>query len=278
MSSPDDVLLYFMIRGKAVADKIPVLLDLVRPSATGPPGNASRGWRVRNIQAHQPSAATLCRCARRPLARLEMLSPALWALTSRHINPLVMSYPVLQVRRCPAWICVSYVDGPSHPGTATPPLSPPLLDQVRDMVTDTKLDNQKRAVEMLKESKARKVGGWPAWKCSLPPLYRSHPGTTTSSLTPSRWAVDPSGNTSCMRKHSHIQAPQPLPAHPQGTHFARLGALLTTSPYLGPYLGPYLALSSPYLSLSRPPPGCTAHPHGGPHTRFSTPAPRRAPC
>jgi hypothetical protein len=34
VSSPDDALLYFMIRGKAVADKIPVLLNLVRDMIT----------------------------------------------------------------------------------------------------------------------------------------------------------------------------------------------------------------------------------------------------
>ena len=51
------------------------------------------------------------------LARLEMPHPPLDRLTSRHTNPLSLTY---SRHVWPAWKCASYVDGPSHPGTPTP--------------------------------------------------------------------------------------------------------------------------------------------------------------
>ena len=53
-----------------------------------------------------------------PLARLEIPLVPLYLLTSRHTNPYMDS--LLQVRRWPAWKCVHYVVGLSHPGTPTP--------------------------------------------------------------------------------------------------------------------------------------------------------------
>ena len=37
--------------------------------------------------------------------------------------------------------------------------------------------------ESTKASEPKVGGGWPAWKCSRPPLHRSHPGTPTPSWT-----------------------------------------------------------------------------------------------
>ena len=50
-----------------------------------PPGNASASPVGAHIQAHQPPSPPSSRC---PLARLEELTHALQALTSRHTNPL----------------------------------------------------------------------------------------------------------------------------------------------------------------------------------------------
>ena len=82
--------------------------------ATPPPACPEEAFYAHGPEDHAAGASA-------PLACLEMLPLALWALTSRHTNPLFL---MPQVRRWPAWKCVSYADAPSHQGTPTSPPTP----------------------------------------------------------------------------------------------------------------------------------------------------------